>query len=96
MENCGHCGEKISRTLYYQHKKLYYSTATKTWKKRDDLVKWPDLEQYDEFTFSDTESGSMTIYEGTGVLCLLASIIYFVSYTQLAVYSTMYVHCLKH
>lgn len=30
--HCGHCNEKVSRTLYFQHKKLYYSASEKTWK----------------------------------------------------------------
>lgn len=39
--HCGHCGEKISKTLYYQHKKLYYSSSTNTWSSdryKDDCV----------------------------------------------------------
>lgn len=28
---CEHCGEKISKTLYYQHKRLYYSYDRQEW-----------------------------------------------------------------
>ena len=28
---CGHCDEKVSKTLYYQHKKLYYCSTNKSW-----------------------------------------------------------------
>lgn len=54
---CEHCGEKISKTLYYQHKGLYYSTATRMWQKA--LAANSDDERAiceDEFKFSDTES----------------------------------------
>ena len=28
---CEHCGEQLSKTVYYQHKKLYYKKSTRTW-----------------------------------------------------------------
>lgn len=58
---CDHCGEKVSKTLYYQHKKLYYSAATGTWKKRDDIVAHDTND--DEFTFSDTKGILYSIVE---------------------------------
>lgn len=30
---CDHCDDYISKTLYYQHKRLYYDSMTKTWSK---------------------------------------------------------------
>ena len=60
---CEHCGEKISKTLYYLHKRLYYSTATRIWQKAtdsDDAVQICKVD--DEFKFSDTES--ITSHEG--------------------------------
>ena len=33
--HCDHCGEKISKTLYYQHKRLYYSSSTNSWRKSE-------------------------------------------------------------
>ena len=55
---CEHCGEKISKTLYYLHKKLYYSVDTNMWQK---ITNSADDQQCndaecDEFTFSDSES----------------------------------------
>ena len=30
---CEHCDQHISKTLYYQHKKFFYSADSGTWKK---------------------------------------------------------------
>ena len=60
--HCEHCGEKVSKTLYYQHKRLYYSSSSNTWKSKD-----PDTDPgvdvrfeapkrvREEFNFSDSE-----------------------------------------
>jgi hypothetical protein len=63
--HCGHCGEKISKTLYYQHKKLYYSSSTNSWSSDNDRVpsSLRDIrdeqamvtsQEVDEFNFSDS------------------------------------------
>ena len=31
---CEHCGERLSKTVYYQHKKLYYNKSTRRWLQR--------------------------------------------------------------
>ena len=49
---CGHCGEKISRSLYFQHKKLYYTPESQQWERT--LQNEHDSVQED-FTFSDNE-----------------------------------------
>jgi hypothetical protein len=28
---CGHCGQSVSKTVYYQHKRLYYCDSTNSW-----------------------------------------------------------------
>lgn len=28
---CGHCEEKISKTLYFRHKRLYYNPDSEEW-----------------------------------------------------------------
>lgn len=33
LYRCGHCDELISKTLYFQHKRLYYSVHNRQWKK---------------------------------------------------------------
>ena len=48
---CGHCNEKVSKTLYFQHKRLYYSSRTHKWK-RDEV---PSCSK-SSFSFSDTEN----------------------------------------
>ena len=58
--HCGHCGEKVSKTLYYQHKRLYYSSAFNTWRSADDSGVNRGHETHgrsraDEFSFSDNE-----------------------------------------
>ena len=30
---CGHCDQRISKTLYYEHKKIFYSQETRAWRK---------------------------------------------------------------
>jgi len=58
--HCGHCGEKVSKTLYYQHKRLYYSSATNSWSRsayHDHPGEPPSSGQVEgeEFTFSESE-----------------------------------------
>ena len=47
----------MSKTLYYQHKKLYYSADTQLWTKNADADKPHDSneEKEPDFTFSDQE-----------------------------------------
>ena len=52
---CEHCGERILQTLYYQHKKKFYSVESKTWisSSEDDFKP----QQQDDFCFPlDSES----------------------------------------
>ena len=51
--HCGHCSQKISKTLYYEHKKLYYSTVENVWVKKTKIDSTNDLQE--EFDFSDTD-----------------------------------------
>ena len=55
--HCGHCNEKVSKTLYYQHKKLYYSCTDKVWSKTTS----PDVDgepsQTEDVRLSDTDDG---------------------------------------
>ena len=30
---CGHCEERISKTLYFKHRRIYYDNRTKQWAK---------------------------------------------------------------
>jgi len=29
---CGHCKEEVSKTLFFQHRKLYYDKRSREWK----------------------------------------------------------------
>lgn len=50
--HCGHCGEKISKSLYFEHKRLYYSSHSNTW---DEVQVTKREEPFEDFTFSDSE-----------------------------------------
>ena len=60
---CGHCDEKVSKTLYYAHKKLYYNAESNQWMSSgssdyrclgQDTVKKAQL--HDNFTFSESDN----------------------------------------
>lgn len=71
--HCDHCGEKISKSLYYEHKKIYYSPTSKTWD--NDLVLSPQIgELYEDFSFSDHDDndGIVTmLFLSMFVICYL-------------------------
>ena len=61
--HCQHCNKKISKTLYYQHKKGYYSSATSSWVTHDDetgktSASHTSCEDQSDFTFSDSSSSN--------------------------------------
>ena len=47
---CGHCGEAVSKTVYFQHKRLYYCDDTNSWSQGN-----LDSDEFEEFTFSDMD-----------------------------------------
>ena len=49
---CEHCGENVSKTSYFKHKKLYYDYRSKGWKKT--VVHVTDHDE--DFIFSDSDS----------------------------------------
>ena len=51
---CNHCEEKVSKTLYFTHKQLYYDHTTEEWIKRDDEENQSGVA---DFTFSDSDNG---------------------------------------
>ena len=62
---CGHCKEKISKTLYYSHKRLFYDITTRQWRSKSEAEasvltlkdadsshnRWKEA----DFTFFDSE-----------------------------------------
>ena len=60
---CEHCGEKVSKTLYYQHKKLYYVANKQQWKRTaaDEEVSHHSASEDEDFTFSDQEDSNMEV-----------------------------------
>ena len=58
---CEHCKEFVSKTLYYQHKKKYYSTQTHTWSNGNKQFEGHKFE-YEDFVFSDEGKPPLTIY----------------------------------
>lgn len=52
--HCDHCGEKISRSLYFEHKRLFYSSVSNTWDKESLPV--DKKEPIQDFSFSDNET----------------------------------------
>lgn len=64
---CDHCRDKVSKTLYYAHKKLYYDATSKQWKSgtsatstscSSSRVYEQDIQSHvhDDFIFSDSSS----------------------------------------
>ena len=51
---CNHCQEKLSKTLYYAHKRLYYDAVLNEWAIQ------PSEERIDEnsFKFSDSDDST--------------------------------------
>lgn len=43
---CKHCNQRVSKTLYYRHKRLYYDRSLKSWQKQ--VVPYVE----DDFNFS--------------------------------------------
>ena len=53
---CGHCQEKISKTLYFTHKRLYYNCDTGEWVRKCDLEPASPEPIIEEFTFPDDDN----------------------------------------
>ena len=60
--HCDHCGEKVSKTVYYQHKKMYYDKTTEIWTQREDTSSaTKDVDTVmNDFCFSDDSDGIQT------------------------------------
>ena len=52
------CGERISRTLYYQHKKKFYFVESKTWITCISFEDGFKPQQQDDFCFLPLDSES--------------------------------------
>lgn len=44
---CGHCNENLSKTVYYQHKRLYYDQRSRKWHKN--RIRYDDTITVDAF-----------------------------------------------
>ena len=58
--HCEHCGEEVSKTVYYQHKKSYYDKTTETWMREEDTCGatpsvGTDNTLMNDFCFSDDD-----------------------------------------
>lgn len=63
--HCGHCNEKVSKTLYYQHKKLYYSSADKSWTQATSPDSDEEPSQTEDVRLSESDdSGSDNVTNG--------------------------------
>ena len=59
--HCDHCGEKVSKTVYYQHKKLYYDKTSETWMQQEDTSSaTTDVNTMNDFCFSDDSDDVQT------------------------------------
>lgn len=55
---CGHCNEEVSKTLFFQHRKLYYDKRNGEWK--TERVMSMDLgEDFDFEGTQDTSEGTV-------------------------------------
>lgn len=57
--HCEHCGEKISRSLYFEHKRLYYSSTSGTWKKELFTANAAAEQQFEDFVFPEHEEDTL-------------------------------------
>lgn len=65
---CDHCEGKVSKTLYFTHKQLYYNSATEEWIKSANAIGVSEDESEEDFTFSDSDNGMCTytvLYNGS-------------------------------
>lgn len=64
--HCQHCGEKISKTLYYQHKEKYYSPATQTWSRdaKRQVLEFERQQDDDDEDFTFSDSADSMLQEG--------------------------------
>ena len=73
---CNHCRQKVSKTLYFTHKKLYYDATTNRWDTDahgGSSICQQDLSQ--DYTFSDSDSSDiggkrMNFCKKTSTLCM--------------------------
>ena len=54
--NCGHCSKELSKTRYFQHRKLFYNKRTKEWSQQRVF----ETRLGKDFNFSDNETDSCT------------------------------------
>lgn len=60
---CGHCNRKLTKTLYFKHKKLYYDIRAKSWNKERVYQHYDGfLREFSMSTVSAEESGDITKY----------------------------------
>ena len=57
---CPHCAESVSERTYYRHKRLYYSSSTRTWQTEPRKDREEELETWsaDEFDSEPITAGS--------------------------------------
>ena len=70
---CQHCGEYILKTLFYQHKRLYFDSRSRKWQNSrlipaDTPMVHPDKYHDNEIMDDSTNDGMFFIYGG-GLLC---------------------------
>ena len=53
---CCHCNEKVSKTLYFRHKRLYYSSEEQRWQTRSLKDETMIINAEEDFTFCDSEN----------------------------------------
>ena len=58
---CGHCNGNLTKTRYFKHKKLYYDTRAKSWKRERVYQQYDgSLCEFSMPTVSDEESSDNT------------------------------------
>ena len=61
---CGHCSELLSKTLYYQHRRNYYDTHSRTWSKTKVPYLPKDSNEADAPMSPPTGDGDSTLLQG--------------------------------
>ena len=64
---CGHCDENVSKTLFFEYRKLFYDKLAKRWRK--ERVVQAGLGEEFDFTQAKREDLIDTVAETTGIEC---------------------------
>ena len=57
---CGHCGESLSKTTYFKHRREYYNQSTDTWKTSNEESFFGIPDPFETSCSSDSDEDNVT------------------------------------